>query len=86
MVADFLGTTHHVITLTEEDLFNEIPNTIKTIESYDTTTVRASTPMLLMSKWIKKNTDVTVILSGEGSDEASGSYMYFHNAPSFEDF
>ena len=56
------------------------------IESYDTTTIRASTPMLLMSEYIKKNTDVTVIYSGEGSDEASGSYMYFHKAPSPEEF
>ena len=65
-------------------MFDGIEDTIKQIESWDTTTIRASTPMFLLTKWIKKNTDVTVIFSGEGADEASGSYMYVHNAPSSE--
>merc|ERR1712110_847631 len=62
-------------------MLENIEHDIQVIESYDTTTIRASTPMLLMSEYIKENTDVTVIYSGEGSDEASGSYMYFHKAP-----
>lgn len=86
MVADHLGTIHHVVELTEEDLLSQIPETIRYIESWDTTTVRASTPMFLLSKWVKKNTDVTVLFSGEGADEESGSYMYFHNAPDSESF
>ncbi len=85
-VADHLGTKHHEIIVTEEDMINAIPNVIYHIESYDTTTVRASTPMYLMSKYVKEDTDVTVVYSGEGSDEASGSYLYFHNAPDEESF
>lgn len=85
-VADHIGSIHHVIELTEDDLINLIPDCIQEIESYDTTTVRASTPMFAISKWIKKNTDITVLFSGEGADEASGSYMYFHNAPTPKDF
>ena len=76
MVADFLGTDHHEVIFTEEQMLDGIREDIKQIETYDTTT-RASTPMYLLSKYIKEHTDATVIFSGEGSDEASGSYMYF---------
>jgi len=58
-----------------------IDKVIYRIESWDTTTIRASIPMILMADYIKSKTDCTVIYSGEGADEASGSYMYFHNAP-----
>lgn len=85
-VAEFLGTKHHEVIVTEEQMLEEIENDIKAIETYDTTTIRASTPMFLLCKYIKENTDITVIFSGEGADEASGSYMYFHNAPSKRDF
>ena len=85
-VAEFLGTEHHEVIVSEEDMLNALDDVIKLTETYDTTTIRASTPMYLLSKYIKNNTDVTVIFSGEGSDEASGSYMYFHNAPSMNDF
>lgn len=85
-VAEYLGTDHHEVIVTEKEMLDAIPNTIYTTETYDTTTVRASTPMLLLSKYIKENTDVTVVFSGEGSDEASGSYMYFHNAPDNHEF
>ena len=85
-VADFIGTEHHELILTENDMLNAIKEDIETIETYDTTTIRASTPMYLLCKYIKKNTDITVIFSGEGSDEASGSYMYFHNAPDKDSF
>lgn len=61
-------------------------NVIQTIESYDTTTVRASIPQYLMAKYIKEYTDIKVILSGEGSDELHGSYRYFRDAPSKEEF
>ena len=64
---------------------NSIPEVIQTIETYDITTIRASTPMYLLCKWIKENFEETVIFSGEGSDEVFGGYLYFHNAPdSFE--
>ena len=81
-VAKHLGTNHTEVVVTEQELLDAIPDTIKQIETYDITTVRASTPMFLLSKYIKENTEITVILSGEGADEASGSYLYFHKAPS----
>jgi len=86
MVADHLGTDHHELVLTEKEMLGAIEDTIEQIGSWDTTTVRASTPMFLLSKFIKKNTDVTVIFSGEGADEASGSYMYFRNSPGPKEF
>jgi len=85
-VAKYLKTEHTSIIVSENELLGAIEPTIKQIESYDITTVRASTPMYLLSKYIKENTNITVILSGEGADEASGSYLYFHNAPSPEEF
>ena len=67
-------------------MLEAIEKTIKQIESYDITTVRASVPMFLLSEYIRDNTDIKVVLSGEGSDEASGSYLYFHNAPNEKEF
>ena len=81
-VADYLGTNHTNIVVSENEMLESIDETIYQIESHDTTTVRASVPMFLLSKYIRDNTNIKVILSGEGSDEASGSYLYFHNAPS----
>lgn len=86
MVAKYIGTTHHEVIVTEDDMLQAIPEVVRMIESYDTTTVRASTPMYLLSKWIKQNTNTTVVFSGEGSDELSGSYMYFHNCPNVRAF
>lgn len=85
-VADYLGTKHTNVIISEEEMLKAIDLTIYQIESHDTTTIRASTPMNLLSEYIKINTDIKVVLSGEGSDEASGSYLYFHNAPSPEEF
>jgi asparagine synthase (glutamine-hydrolysing) len=85
-VADFLETSHYEIILSEEEMLDAIKEVIYVTESYDTTTIRASTPMYLLCKYIKENTDITVVFSGEGSDEASGSYMYFHNAPNEIEF
>ena len=85
-VADYLGTKHHEVTITIEDMINSIPTVVKTIESYDITSIRASVPNYLLAKYIKQNTDITVIFSGEGADEILGGYLYFHNAPSFENF
>ena len=82
-VAKFLGIdrTHHSIELSSSDFLDAIPETVKQIESYDTTTVRASVGMYLLSKYISENTDIKVIYSGEGADEVCLGYKYFHNAP-----
>ena len=86
MVANHIGSIHHEVIVTEKEMLSKLVDVIYKIESWDTTTVRASTPMVLLCEYIKKNTDITVIYSGEGSDEESGSYMYFKNAPSEEEF
>ena len=81
-VASYLGTEHHEIIFTESIGINAISDVIYAIESWDTTTVRASVPMWLMCKYISENTpDVKVILSGEGADEVCQGYLYFHNQP-----
>jgi asparagine synthase (glutamine-hydrolysing) len=85
-VAKHLGTDHTSIVISEDQMYDAIDETIYQIESGDTTTIRASVPMFLLSKYISENTDIKVILSGEGSDEASGSYLYFHKAPTTHDF
>ena len=85
-VADFLATDHTEVTFTVEEGISSIRNVIQSLESYDTTTVRASTPMWLLCKYIKENTNCRYIFSGEGSDEILGGYLYFHNAPGVEEF
>ena len=85
-VADHIGSNHHEYIITEEQALNAIPHVIRMIETYDITTIRASTMMYLLSEYISKNSKAVVMFSGEGSDEASGSYRYFHNAPSPEAF
>jgi asparagine synthase (glutamine-hydrolysing) len=86
IVANHLNTKHHEYIVTEQMMIQALEEVIKGIETYDITTIRASVPMYLLSKYIKNNTDITVLFSGEGSDEASGSYMYFHNAPDADSF
>lgn len=81
MVATHLKTIHHEVIVTGEEMIKAIPEVVRHIETYDTTTVRASTPMYLLCKYINEKTDIRVILSGEGSDELSGSYRYFQKAP-----
>lgn len=85
-VADYLGTNHHEVCLTEEEFLEAIGDTIKQIESYDTTSVRASVPNYLVSKYIGANTDDCVIYCGDMSDEIFGSYRGFMKAPTDEDF
>jgi len=72
-----LGTTHHEVIYNENDFLNEIPETIKAIESYDVTTVRASNGHRLISKYISENTNIKVLISGEVSDELTCGYMAF---------
>jgi asparagine synthase (glutamine-hydrolysing) len=86
IVADYLGTNHTEIILTEEDFLNIIPEVIEKIESYDTTTVRASIGNYLLGKYIKENSDAKVIFNGDGSDELTGGYLYFHKAPNSIEF
>ena len=85
-VADFLGTTHHSIQLSESDFLNAIEPVIYAIESDDTTTVRASVGNWLVCKYIKENSEAKVVFNGDGSDEVCGGYMYFHAAPDALDF
>lgn len=84
-VADFLGTAHHEFTFTVQEGIDAISDVIQHIETYDVTTIRASTPMFLMSRKIKA-LGVKMVLSGEGADEVFGGYLYFHKAPSPYDF
>jgi asparagine synthase (glutamine-hydrolysing) len=84
-VADYIGSKHHTIECTEEDFLKAIPEVIYNIESYDTTTVRASVGNYLVAKYIKENTDIVVVFNGDGSDEQSG-YKYLRNAPDKNEF
>ena len=80
-VAKYLKTNHTEVTFTTDEGISHMRDVIRSLESYDTTTVRASTPMWLLCKYIKENTGCRYIFSGEGSDEILGGYLYFHNAP-----
>jgi asparagine synthase (glutamine-hydrolysing) len=80
-VANFLGTKHTEIICTEQEFLTAIPEVIEAIESYDTTTVRASVGNYLVSKYIKNHSQAKVIFNGDGADEVCGGYMYFHAAP-----
>ena len=80
IVAEHIGSIHHNICVSEKEFLDAIPEVIYAIESYDTTTVRASVGNWLISKYIKENSDAKVIFNGDGADEAMGGYMYFHLA------
>jgi asparagine synthase (glutamine-hydrolysing) len=77
---------HHIYIPTIEEGISCVEEVIRVIESYDTTTVRASTPMWMLGKYIQENTNIKVIISGEGSDEINGGYLYFHYSPNQQDF
>lgn len=80
-VAQHLGTDHTEIIFGPDEMFNAIPEVIKMIESYDTTTVRASVGNYLIGKYISHNTDAKVVFNGDGSDEVTGGYLYLLKAP-----
>jgi asparagine synthase (glutamine-hydrolysing) len=81
MVAEWIGSKHTEIIMTPDEFFDAIPTVIKAIESYDTTTVRASVGNYLIAKKIRELTDCKVVFNGDGSDEVFGGYLYFNNAP-----
>ena len=84
-VAEHIGSVHHEINFTVQEGLDAIRDVIYHIETYDVTTVRASTPMYLLSRYIK-SMGVKMVLSGEGADEIFGGYLYFHKAPNAEEF
>jgi len=85
LVADHIGTVHHEIKFTIQEGLDAIKDVIYNLETYDITTIRASTPMYLMARVIK-SMGVKMVLSGEGADELFGGYLYFHKAPNAEEF
>ena len=84
-VAEHIGTVHHEINYTIQEGLDAIRDVIYFIETYDVTTVRASTPMYLLARVIK-SMGIKMVLSGEGADVIFGGYLYFHKAPSAEEF
>ncbi|MEQ4576527.1 MAG: asparagine synthase B [Gammaproteobacteria bacterium] len=85
VAAEALGTVHHGFEYTFEEGLDALPEVIRHIETYDVTTIRASTPMFLLARRIKAM-GVKMVLSGEGSDEIFGGYLYFHKAPNAREF
>ena len=84
-VAEMIGTVHHEIHFTIQEGLDAIRDVIYHLETYDTTTIRAATPMYLMTRKIKAM-GIKMVLSGEGSDEIFGGYLYFHKAPNAKEF
>ncbi len=84
-VAEHLGTIHHEIYFTIQEGLDAIRDVVYHLETYDVTTIRASTPMFLMARVIK-SMGIKMVLSGEGSDELFGGYLYFHKAPNAKEF
>ena len=85
IVADHIGTVHHEINFTVQEGIDAIRDVIYHLETYDVTTIRASTPMYLMARAIK-SLGIKMVLSGEGADELFGGYLYFHKAPNAKEF
>ena len=81
IVADYLDTKHTEIIVTEQEMFEVIPEVIKAIESYDTTTIRASIGNYLLGKYISTHSEAKVIFNGDGSDELLGGYLYMNECP-----
>lgn len=86
IVSMHIDSDHTNIDIPESEWIEAIHEIIRITETYDITTIRATTGQYLISKWIKANTDIKVLLIGDGSDEATGGYLYFHRAPNRHDF
>jgi asparagine synthase (glutamine-hydrolysing) len=84
-VAESIGTIHHSVVFTEQEGIDALQEVIYHLETYDVTTIRASTPMYLMARKIKAM-GIKMVLSGEGADELFGGYLYFHKAPNAQEF
>jgi asparagine synthase (glutamine-hydrolysing) len=84
-VADYIGTIHHEITFTVQEGLDAVRDVVYHLETYDVTTIRASTPMYMMARVIK-SMGIKMVLSGEGADEIFGGYLYFHKAPNAKEF
>lgn len=84
-VADYIGTEHHEIIFTADDIAKVLDDVIYSLETFDITTIRASIGMYILARYIKKNTSTTVIFSGEGADEVAQGYIYFRDAPDAHD-
>lgn len=85
-VSQYINSEHHEIIYDEKEGIAALQDVIYALESYDCTTIRASIPMYILSRYIRNNTNVKVLLSGEGADELFGGYLYFKNAPSKKEF
>lgn len=85
-VAEYINSVHTNIEIPKEDWIFAVEKIIEVTETFDVTTIRASIGQYLISKWIKENTDIKVLLIGDGSDEVAGGYLYFNNAPTPEEF
>ena len=77
IVAEHIGSRHHHVQIEMEDCLDALQDVVYATETYDVTTIRASTPMYILSKYIRNNTSDVVIYSGEGSDEVTQGYLYF---------
>jgi asparagine synthase (glutamine-hydrolysing) len=86
IVARHIGSVHTEVIVTKDELFDAIPEVIRAIESYDTTSVRASVGNYLLGKYIAKNSKAKVIMNGDGSDELTGGYIYFLMSPNSMSF
>ena len=84
-VSSHINSIHHEIIIPVEKWIENLSKVVKHIESYDITTIRATTGQYMLAEWISKNTDIKVLLNGDGSDELCSGYIYFYNAPNAEE-